>query len=61
MLDCILRMKENKMSIDDLSMYIDDLVRMGFVSENYKDGKKFFKLTSLGKRSGLVDLTQKIS
>jgi len=47
-------MKEKKsMSLDDLSMYIEDLKKMGFVSEHLKNGKKSYQLTDLGKKSGL--------
>ena len=53
-------MKENRMSLEDLSMYIEDLIRMGFVSQHEKGGRKFYKLTPLGKKSGLVELPQKI-
>ena len=47
-------MKEKKsMSLEDLSMYLEDLKKMGFVSEYLKDGKKYFQLTEMGKKSGL--------
>jgi len=47
-------MREKKsMSLDDLSMYIDDLKRMGFVSEYVKNGQKYYELTELGIKSGL--------
>ena len=47
-------MKERKtMSLEDLSMYIEDLKRMGFVSEYLENGKKFYKLTEQGVKSGL--------
>jgi len=47
-------MKEKKsMSLEDLSMYIEDLKRMGFVSEYVKNGQKHYTLTELGLKSGL--------
>ena len=47
-------MKEKKsMSLEDLSMYLEDLKRMGFVSEYIKNGQKYYKLTELGIKSGL--------
>lgn len=47
-------MNEKKsMSLEDLSMYIEDLKRMGFVSEYFKNGQKYYQLTDLGQKSGL--------
>jgi len=47
-------MKEKKsMSLEDLSMYLEDLKRMGFVSEYIKNGQKYYELTELGIKSGL--------
>jgi len=38
-------------------MYLKDLVRMGFVFEHVgEDGKLYYELTELGKKSGLGDL-----
>ena len=41
------------MSIEDLTMYLEDLKRMGFVSEYIKNDQKYFELTELGIKSGL--------
>jgi len=41
------------MSLEDLSMYIEDLKRMGFVYEHLENGKKLYKLTEQGIKSGL--------
>jgi len=47
-------MKEKRpMSLEDVSMYIEDLKRMGFVYEHLENGKKLYKLTEQGKKSGL--------
>ena len=46
------------MSLDTLTMYLDDLIRMGFVSKQEgKDGKPYYKLTELGLKSGLRDFS----
>ena len=48
---------KNSITLGDLTMYLKDLVRMGFVLEHVgDDGKLYYKLTELGKKSGLEDL-----
>ena len=48
---------KNSMTLEELASYLDDLIRMGFVSEHFdEDGKKYHKLTDMGKRSGLEEL-----
>ena len=37
----------------NLHMYIEDLKRMGFVYEQTENGKKLYKLTEQGIKSGL--------
>lgn len=49
---------KKSMTLDDLSMYIKDLHRMGFVTEHVEDDKIHYKLTDLGIKSGLQDLPQ---
>jgi len=47
-------MREKKsMFLEDLSMYIEDLKRMGLIYEHIENGKKFYKLTDQGIKSGL--------
>jgi predicted transcriptional regulator len=41
------------MTLDGLTIYLEDLIKMGFVSKNYKNKKAHYKLTQLGIRSGL--------
>ena len=49
--------RKKSMTLGGLTMYLEDLVRMGFVSEQKgKDGKFGYKLTELGIKSGLKDL-----
>ena len=46
------------MTLEDLSLYIDDLMKMGFVTEQKnKEGKTDYKLTELGIKSGLNNFT----
>jgi|CXWL01.1.fsa_nt_gi DNA-binding PadR family transcriptional regulator len=48
---------KKSIALGDLMMYLQDLVRMGFVFEHVgEDGKLYYKLTELGKKSGLEDL-----
>jgi DNA-binding PadR family transcriptional regulator len=48
---------KNSITLGDLTMYLKDLVRMGFVFEHVdEDGKLYYKLTELGEKSGLGDL-----
>jgi DNA-binding PadR family transcriptional regulator len=48
---------KNSIALGDLMMYLKDLVRMGFVFEHVgEDGKLYYELTELGKKSGLGDL-----
>ena len=43
------------MEVGSLSMYLIDLIKMGFVSEHIEgDGTKFYNLTEMGKKSGLI-------
>lgn len=43
-------------------MYLEDLLRMGFVSESKNEkGKTIYKLTELGRMSGLKDIPNKDS
>lgn len=50
------KIQKKSMSLEDLAMYIKDLHKMGFVSETMDDDKLCYKLTDLGKQSGLQDL-----
>jgi len=44
------------MTLGDLTMYLEDLIRMGFVSEHMgEEGQLYYKLTDLGVKSGLED------
>jgi len=48
---------KKSMTLGDLTMYLEDLIRMGFVSEHMgEEGKLNYKLTELGIKSGLEDL-----
>jgi hypothetical protein len=48
---------KKSMTLGDLTMYLEDLLRMGFVSESMgDDGKLRYKLTELGIKSGLQEL-----
>ena len=50
---------KRSMSLGDLIMYLEDLFRMGLVSKQQsEDGKLNYKLTELGEKSGLEDLTK---
>jgi len=45
---------KKSMTLGKLTMYLNDLVKMGLVSEHVDDdGKQFYKLTKLGEMSGL--------
>jgi DNA-binding HxlR family transcriptional regulator len=47
---------KKSMSLGDLTMYLEDLVRMGFVHRQInEDGKLKYKLTELGQKSGLEE------
>ena len=49
--------KRESIRLGDLTMYIDDLLKMGFISQQKdEDGKNFYKLTDLGIKSGLKDI-----
>jgi predicted transcriptional regulator len=48
--------QKRPMTLDGLIVYLEDLMKMGFVSKNYKNEKAYYKLTDLGIRSGLKDL-----
>ena len=49
--------EKKSMTLGDLTMYLEDLTRMGFVSKNMReDGKLDYNLTELGIKSGLKDL-----
>ena len=45
------------MNLEDLLMYHEDLIKMGFISEKMgEDGLASYKLTELGIKSGLESL-----
>ena len=45
------------MELQDLKMYLEDLLRMGFVSKQIdSEGKPHYTLTDLGLQSGMKDL-----
>ena len=49
--------QKKSMTLGTLTMYLKDLAKMGFVSEHVgDDGKQYYELTELGKKSGLADL-----
>ncbi len=48
--------QKKSMTLGGLTVYLGDLVQMGFVSEYNKDGKLYYKLTGMGVKSGLKDL-----
>jgi predicted transcriptional regulator len=48
--------QKRPMTLDGLTVYLEDLMKMGFVSKYYKNKKVYYKLTDLGLRSGLKDL-----
>jgi len=46
--------KKKSMALGNLTMYLIDLIKMGFVSEHTDDkGTQYYKLTELGEKSGL--------
>jgi len=46
------------MSLGDLTIYLEDLIRMGFVTEHVgKDGQLYYRLTELGKKTGMESLS----
>ena len=47
---------KKSMTLGGLTVYLKDLVQMGFVCEYNKDGKVYYKLTEIGVKSGLKDL-----
>ena len=47
---------KKSMTLGGLTVYLEDLVQMGFVYEHCKDGKVYYKLTEMGVKSGLKDL-----
>ena len=55
------KIQRKSMTLKDLAMYIKDLHRMGFVSESLEGDRLCYKLTDLGKKSGLEDLPIMIS
>ena len=47
------------MTLGKLTMYLGDLIKMGLVSEQIdSNGKQHYKLTELGKKSGLKGLSK---
>jgi hypothetical protein len=49
---------KKSMSIGNLSIYRNDLIKMGFISEHVDDiGTQYYKLTKLGVKSGLKDFS----
>ena len=56
-------MKETKrksIQLGDLAMYLEDLLKMGFVSEDKNEkGEITYKLTELGRMSGLKDIPER--
>jgi predicted transcriptional regulator len=49
---------KKSMTIENLSVYHDDLIKMGFVSKHIDDnGTQYYKLTKLGEKSGLKDFS----
>ena len=48
--------QKKSMTLGGLTVYLRDLVQMGFVCEYNKDGKVYYKLTEIGVKSGLKDL-----
>ena len=55
------QMKESKrksIQLGDLTMYFEDLLKMGFVSEDKNEkGEVIYKLTELGKMLGLKEIS----
>jgi len=50
--------REKPMSLGDLTIYLEDLIRMGFVTEHVgKDGQLYYRLTELGKKTGMESLS----
>ena len=48
--------EEKAISLENLGIYRNDLIKMGFVSEHVdENGNSYFKLTELGKKSGLKE------
>jgi len=53
---------KKSMTLGDLTVYLEDLARMGFVSEHMdEDGRLRHRLTELGIKMGLGDLVGKTS
>jgi predicted transcriptional regulator len=48
--------RKKSMTLGGLTVYLEDLVQMGFVCEYCKDEKVYYKLTEMGVKSGLRDL-----
>jgi predicted transcriptional regulator len=48
--------RKKSMTLGGLTVYLEDLVQMGFVYEYCKDEKVYYKLTEMGVKSGLRDL-----
>jgi predicted transcriptional regulator len=44
------------MMLGDTTMYLENLVKMGFVSKHVSGEKTSYMLTELGEKSGLEDL-----
>jgi len=50
--------QKKSMTLGGLTVYLRDLVQMGFVCEYNKDGKVYYKLTEMGVKSGLKDFSK---
>jgi len=48
---------EKSMTIENLKRYLNDLIKMGLVSEHIDEsGNQNYKITKLGEKSGLEEL-----
>ena len=52
------QVQKKSMTLGDLTIYLEDLVRMGFVPEYNKDGKWYYELSDMGVKFGLKDLSK---
>ena len=50
--------QKKSMTLGGLTVYLENLVKMGLVSECNKDGKMYYKLTEMGVKSGLKDFSK---
>ena len=49
------QVQKKSMTLGGLTVYLEDLIQMGFVTEYSKDEKLHYKLTEIGVKSGLKD------